>query len=110
MLEFLCLRDADEEGPAASTVVPNTFSHIGIIVPDVSKAQHRMETYGVKIVKPLGVKGTTPNSALANAFGVGAAGADVQQAVFKGAELIGFDNALVVEDPDGNLIEIQQPS
>ena len=42
--------------------------------------------------------------------GVGAAGADVQQAVFKGAELIGFDNALVVEDPDGNLIEIQQPS
>ena len=106
LLEFLCPRD-ETEVLTASTAVPNTFSHIGFIVPDISKAQHRMETYGVKIIKPVGVK-ATPNSPVANAFGVGAARVEVQQAILDGAELIGFDRVLLVEDPDGNLIEIQQ--
>jgi len=92
-----------------STKVPNTFSHIGLIVPDVEAAQRRMKNHGVEIVKPVGekVKWGTEGAV---AFGFDEAHSTVKdaRAALAGIEQIGFDYFLLIKDPDGNLIEVQQ--
>lgn len=89
----------------ASTRMPNTLSHIGLIVPDMMAAQKRMKAHNVTIVKDIG-EDPTPKGAIADAFGVGDVSQWDAEGIVAGLENIGFKYALMVEDPDGNLIEI----
>lgn len=92
----------------ASTQRTNTFGHVGLIVPDVQATQERMEQNGVRILKRVGETPAPVDGPIAQAFGVG--GPDVQQAraaALAGIRSLGFDNFLIITDPDGNLIEIQ---
>lgn len=92
----------------ASSAVPNTFSHIGMVVPDIEAAQKRLDEVGANTVKRFGTP-LSATGAVANATGAG----DLSQ--FAAAELEAVFQALVVintpliwvADPDGNLIEIQ---
>lgn len=104
LMEFLSLRDATNV--TASTARVNTFSHVGLIVPDIVKAQDRMQQYGVKIVKGLGAN-PQPGDPVSQAYGLGNDVAEAMAAL-AGIKQIGFENFLLVEDPDGNLVEIQQ--
>ncbi|CAG7941776.1 unnamed protein product [Penicillium salamii] len=95
----------------ASTERTNTFGHVGLVVPDVLKAEEWFRGRGVRILKsvtePLGeVTGPVPN-----AFGLGeAAGLHLKakKALIDAQGVIGLDRFLMIADPDGNLVEIQQ--
>lgn len=89
----------------ASTRVPNTLSHIGLIVPDMETTQERMKAFNVTILKEIG-EDPSYKGPLANAFGVGDVSQEEGDAIVKGLEFIGFKFGLVVEDPDGNIVEI----
>ena len=112
LIEFLYLKDCDNgtsSVPKPSTKRPNTFSHIGLIVPDIMATQSRMEQYGVNILKRAGdsVKPETPKGRdIANAFGFGSSQEEAKAAL-AGIKVLGFNEFLIVTDPDGNLLEIQ---
>jgi len=91
----------------ASGVVPNTVSHIGIVVPDLAAALKRFQDVGVRIVsKPGDV--TTPGGELANAVGVGHMKADDPEAAGILEAFKALNSGLIfVTDPDGNMIEVQ---
>lgn len=110
LLEFQYFQNSEDEGITATTVRPNTFSHIGLIVPSLEKAQARMEKFGVKITKRIGQSAEGIKS-VENALGFGDFATKNQterDLLVKGQELVGFAQLLTVEDPDGNMIEIQQ--
>jgi lactoylglutathione lyase len=113
LIEFDYLADAaDEAEKLASTRRANTFSHIGLIVPDLVKAQERFEAMGVNVTKALGVYAIGLRG-VENALGVGeaaleAASEEEREAIAQGQALVGFQKLLVIEDPDGNMIEVQQ--
>lgn len=103
LIEFLSLKDGDDLVP--STKSTNTFSHVGLVVPDVRATQARMEEFGVRILKAVG-EDIEPSSDAARAYGLGA-NLQEARAAAAGIERIGFANFLLVTDPDGNLVEIQ---
>jgi lactoylglutathione lyase len=110
LLELQYLSDSQDKGMTATTVRPNTFSHIGLVVPSLEKAQARMKKFGVKITKSIGQSAEGITS-VENAFGFGPYATQNQterDLLVKGQQLIGFAQLLVVEDPDGNVVEIQQ--
>lgn len=111
LLEFQFLDNAaDVDERLASTRRANTFSHIGLIVPSLEKAQERFERHGVNITKRIGVPGDGAEGVL-NALGLGAAALTDEEEralVSEGQLLVGFPQLLVIEDPDGNMIEVQQ--
>lgn len=90
----------------ASTVRANTFSRVGIVVPDVGKAERRMREFGVEIVNGVG---TFPNGhdPAARVFGLGDDEGAAEEAL-EGIGMIGFEDFLIVKDPDGNAVEIRQ--
>lgn len=90
----------------ASTVRATTFSHVGIVVPDVKKAEERMREFGVEVLKGVG---TFPNGddPAAGVFGLGNDERFAEEAL-EGIRMIGFEDFLIVKDPDGNAVEIQQ--
>lgn len=90
-----------------STKKANTFSHVGIIVPDVKQTQARLEKYGVTILKAFGTT-LEYDSPGAEAFGFGEASRAEADAALAGTQGIGFQEFLLVADPDGNLVEIQR--
>jgi len=92
----------------ATTDRANTFSHIGMIVPDVATALARIEALGdVKILSRPG-EIPAPGSALTKALGLGNMAADHPEAqVILGVYAEVSKALLFVEDPDGNVIEIQ---
>ncbi|KAJ5096994.1 Glyoxalase/Bleomycin resistance protein/Dihydroxybiphenyl dioxygenase [Penicillium angulare] len=95
----------------ASTQRSNTFSHIGLIVPDIVKAQAYLEEHNVPIIKRYETPVTGFTGPLQNAFGIGEyAGKHTaaKEALIKAQSLIGLEMLLMVEDPDGNMVEIQQ--
>jgi lactoylglutathione lyase len=95
----------------ASTQRTNTFSHVGLVVPDVVEAQAYLEGAGVEILKGVGVPITEFEGAVPNALGVGGfAGAhlEAKRRLVEAQGLIGWENFLLLRDPDGNLVEIQQ--
>ena len=106
LIEFLYLKDSDTLLPTTKQV--NTFSHVGLVVPDVKAAEARMQAHGVQILKPIG-EDVKPESALAKAYGFGSSLREARAAA-KGIEAIGFKYFLLVADPDGNVVEIQQQS
>lgn len=95
----------------ASTKRTNTFSHVGVIVPNIQKAQEYFEGKGVTIIKREGDPITAHTGSMQNAFGIGEFAGEhfaAKEALVKAQNIIGFEKFLVLEDPDGNLIEIQQ--
>lgn len=106
LIEFLSLKN----GPklVSSTKSANTFSHVGLVVPDVQQTEARMKQFGVKVLKAVGEE-IAPDSEAATAYGFGA---NLQEARAAGAgiEAIGFAKFLLVTDPDGNLVEVQNQS
>ncbi|KAF2095753.1 hypothetical protein NA57DRAFT_59732 [Rhizodiscina lignyota] len=105
LVEFVVLKDSPTKNPA-STSKTNTFSHIGLVVPDIKKTQARLQQYEVKIIKAVGQDAETPGP-VANAYGLGGDIAKARAAL-AGIDIIGFKNFILAEDPDGNLVEIQQ--
>ncbi|KAL4805878.1 hypothetical protein BDV18DRAFT_14272 [Aspergillus unguis] len=94
-----------------STKRTNTFGHVGLIVPDIVKAQEYLTSKGVETLKPYGQPIQTFTGPVNNAFGIGEyAGAHhaAKQALMDAQGLIGTPALLMVADPDGNLVEIQQ--
>lgn len=106
LIEFLSLKTGPELVPSTKTA--NTFSHIGMVVPDVQQTEARMRQFGVNILKPVGEE-IDPDSAAATAYGFGS-NLQEARAAATGIEAIGFANFLLVTDPDGNLVEIQNQS
>lgn len=95
----------------ASTKRTNTFGHVGLIVPDIAKAQDYLESNGVEILKRVGDPINTFIGPVNNAFGIGEyAGVHhaAKQKLMDAQGIIGLPLLLMVADPDGNLVEIQQ--
>lgn len=95
----------------ASTKRTNTFGHVGLIVPDIAKAQDYLESKGVEILKRVGDPINTFVGPANNAFGIGEyAGLHhaAKQRLMDAQGIIGLPLLLMVTDPDGNLVEIQQ--
>lgn len=107
LMEFLYWKGRNESDTVpAATAVRNTFSHIGLIVPDIMQVQQRLESYGVEILKAVG-DDLSVDSIIPQAYGLGQ-NAMEDEAVTEGFRAIGFQDYLFVTDPDGNLLEIQQ--
>lgn len=92
-----------------------TFSHIGLIVEDLDKAQARFEDLGVNIIKKRGaldVSAETGNRAFLGGWGFLDLNSEETQAdiaaILPGMEVMGFRDFAVIVDLDGNLIEVQQ--
>jgi lactoylglutathione lyase len=103
--------NVSDDNPQASTQRTNTFGHVGLIVPDLKKAQRWFEAKGATIIKKTGVPITAHTGRMQNAFGIGEFAGEhfaAKEALVKAQSIIGFETFLVLEDPDGNLVEIQQ--
>jgi lactoylglutathione lyase len=111
LLELQFLENAaDQEERLASTRRANTFSHLGLVVPSLEKAQEWFDSHGVNVTKRIG-ETAGENDGVRNALGIGEAALTNQtekDLLNQGQELVGFPQLLVVEDPDGNMIEVQQ--
>ena len=89
---------------------PSVFSHIGVTVPNVEATQARLEQLGVTIVKHAG-DDVVAGSFVARSYGIDEdtfSSLDELQETVSRIHLIGIRDFLVVADPDGNLVEIQQ--
>ena len=97
----------------SSTKVPNTFGHIGVVVPDIKATQARLEKLGAKILKGHGEESTRDGrqKGIANASGLSDdIVAQLDQAEIDAVTaLLNIQNKplIFLEDPDGNLIEVQ---
>ena len=114
LIEFIQTKDCTKKNNASdfksSTKRVNTFSHVGLVVPDTRSVQARMEKFGVEILKPVGkmpVPGTATGELLEKAFGIAAYTEAEQKEALAGIANLGFKNFLIVADPDGNVLEIQ---
>jgi len=111
LIEFVHLKNATYT-PLASTVVPNTFSHIGAVVPNITETNRQLLALNATILKPYGELPST-DSPMANAYGLGPRStknlsrAD-KEAISKGMELAGFRHVIAFADPDGNVIEVEE--
>ncbi|KAF2731647.1 hypothetical protein EJ04DRAFT_442557 [Polyplosphaeria fusca] len=92
----------------------NTFSHMGLIVPDLAVAQARFDALGVNIIKRANELDVTPseaNTMFASAWGYGdlhdpQTQKDVEEAL-PAIMQIGFKGFIIIADPDGNVFEVQ---
>lgn len=106
-LELISLSVAGWDLPASSRI-PNTFGHIGMVVPDVEETQKRLEEIEANIIKKFG-EPPTVTGAVPNATSLG----DLSELDQKEIDAIlaaltpGNTPLIWVADPDGNLIEIQ---
>jgi lactoylglutathione lyase len=104
--------DCTDEHP--STIeLDNTFSHLGMVVPDIHAAQKRFEEFGVPVLRGAGETATEEfEKKLASAYGLGKAWDDNKEEVIDLLNVIlasvpGINDFVFVTDPDGNLIEVQ---
>jgi len=108
LLEMISLEYPGWDLPAG-TRVPNTFSHIGIVVPNITDAQRRLEDMGANILKATGAPFTL-EGVLGDGTGFGIAGDSItkeeKDTILK--TLTPLNKPLMlVADPDGNVIEVQ---
>ncbi|CAI7564960.1 unnamed protein product [Penicillium crustosum] len=99
------------EMAVAKNNITNTFGHVGLVVPDVAEAQAYLEAQGVAILKRVGEAVEDFTGPVPNSMGIGEfAGLhlEAKRALVKAQGLIGFEMFLMVTDPDGNVVEIQQ--
>jgi lactoylglutathione lyase len=85
----------------------STFSHVGMIVPDMMATQARLEEYDVTIYKKVGAPMPT-DGPMASPFYLGDASNLSQEAFKEIQEQMTLLNQLNIfaADPDGNLLEI----
>ncbi|KAL2844980.1 hypothetical protein BJY01DRAFT_235086 [Aspergillus pseudoustus] len=110
LLEIVTFNVSDDE-LLGSVNRTNTFGHVGLVVPDIIKAQEYLESKGVEILKRYGDPIKTFTGPINNAFGIGEyAGAhlEAKQRLMDAQGIIGLPLLVMVSDPDGNLVEIQQ--
>lgn len=81
------------------------FSHIGFAVPDVKETHSRLEELGVPILKRLDVETIEPGSRVAEWWGLNPIRA---AAIATAVPDIAWGEVLLVEDPDGNIVEVQE--
>lgn len=81
------------------------FSHMGIVVPDVKAAEQRMKDFEVPILEALGIQQMGPGSEAAHWWGL-----DEVHAIeaVAGSKAMGFENILLVADPEGNVVELME--
>ncbi|KAM5341729.1 hypothetical protein ACJ41O_014760 [Fusarium nematophilum] len=94
----------------SSTQRPNTFAHIGMIVPDIKATQQRLDDLNIEVLKrvgePIAVDGKVAGATSLHAEALAQLSAEEREQI--AAVLIPTNDPLVfVADPDGNLIEIQ---
>ncbi|KAF1975004.1 hypothetical protein BU23DRAFT_441469, partial [Bimuria novae-zelandiae CBS 107.79] len=113
LVEFIYLEGATNK-PLSTMQKPNTYSHFGLVVPDVKVAEERIITLGGKVIKGTGEELDVTNNELTNAYelGVEAIGSLQEGELEAIAEAFrdpstGATASSFVADPDGNLIEIQ---
>lgn len=110
LLELVHLDTPDNSLPA-STRIANTFGHIGMVVPDILATQARLDAYpGVEIIKRTDDDLKVPSD-IATATSLSpkkiAQLSQAERDLILGV-LTPFNKPLIfVNDPDGNLIEIQ---
>jgi lactoylglutathione lyase len=97
--------------PEASTKKTNTFSHIGLIVPDLNAARQRFLEHNVTILADVEDPAPDPAKVQAalNAYGAGLlpeGNDEVIQGMIQALTGSG-QPAMMIEDPDGNVIEVQ---
>jgi lactoylglutathione lyase len=105
LLELLHLNVPGNDVPS-STETPNTFFHVGMIVPDIEATQARLERFGVPIYKKIGER-FPAEGPLNKAAALDPAALDPKE--YEGLlEFITQLNSRVVfaPDPDGNVLEI----
>ncbi|KAI1371204.1 hypothetical protein F4677DRAFT_317159 [Hypoxylon crocopeplum] len=110
LLELLFLDTPNtRENVTSSTERTNTFSHAGIIVPDIMAAQARLREFGVTIFK--GVGETMPSGSPLNIAG-GFTDAGISQLDSGEYEsILGYftelnKNVIFAADPEGNFLEV----
>ena len=111
LLEFVGQPKVNQSAEVpATTKRLNTFSHVGLVVPDTKKVETRLKKFGIKILKPVGempVPGTDTAKFLEGAFGLSSLSNAEQEEALKALVPLGFEKFLIVTDPDGNVLEIQ---
>ncbi|KAH7126372.1 hypothetical protein B0J13DRAFT_679676 [Dactylonectria estremocensis] len=110
LLELIHLDVPGNDLPA-STKTANTFGHIGMVVPDIEATQKRLEAHpGVEIVKGFNEDMKLPSD-VATSTSLSpemVALLDPAEVAFIMAVLAPATKGLIfVNDPDGNMIEIQ---
>ena len=110
LIELIHIDVPDNTLPA-SMDSPNTFSHIGMVVPDIEAIQGRLDSYqDVKVLKRYG-EPLPISSKIAGATGLSkkfVAQLDPEEIALIQGVLTPINEPLIfVEDPDGNLVEIQ---
>ena len=108
LLELLQLDYPGWDLPSGSKV-PNTFSHIGLVVPNVTATQARLESMGANIIKGAG-EPFLAEGAFVDATGFTKAGNKIspEEVDIILATLKPLNKPLMfVADPDGTIIEIQ---
>lgn len=116
LVELLHLEGATNS-PAPTMKKPNTYSHFGLVVPDVKEAEERVATHGGRVIKGAGEELDVTNNELANAYGLGVEAiggleeGDLERIVeaFRDVRTGALQSAFVA-DPDGNLVELQPPT
>ncbi|KAH8587444.1 Glyoxalase/Bleomycin resistance protein/Dihydroxybiphenyl dioxygenase, partial [Bisporella sp. PMI_857] len=105
--------DDPAESLDPSTKAPNTFSHIGFVVPDPVKVERRLNDYGAEIIKGIGGLPTDENlEIIANSYGLGNLFRTNREEAIAILTLLtksvpGANETIYVLDPDGNFIEVQ---
>jgi lactoylglutathione lyase len=107
MIELVHLNITRDSLPSPAKQV-STFNHVGIIVPDTTAAQERLERYGVEIYKRVGAP-LPEDGPLADAEvvigDVDGLSEEEWQAFRKAMTQLNSLN-IFAADPDGNLLEI----
>jgi len=103
--------DPSPKLPEASSKKTNTFSHMGLIVPDIKVARQRFLEYNVSIIADIGEVNPDPvkihRALIAYGTGLLPEGSDkVVEEIMKSLGNSGQE-AMIIEDPDGNIIEVQ---
>lgn len=91
-----------------STSTTQSFSHFGLVVPDIQAAEARMDAFNVTILKRVG-DAVNEDGEIPLAFGMPGSGPETDAAL-TGLADFGFDGFMIIADPDGNVIEVLQAS
>jgi len=108
LLEILSLEFPGWNLPSGIKV-PNTFSHIGMVVPNITDTQLRLEAMGANVLKAAGAPFTTEGP-FVDATGFGQAGDAISKdEIDIIMRTLGPMNQplMFVADPDWNIIEVQ---
>ncbi|KAJ4299365.1 hypothetical protein N0V90_004610 [Kalmusia sp. IMI 367209] len=116
LVEFMSYKDPANNGSYEMQRPRAVFSHFGLIVEDIEAAQARFESLGVRIIKRVGEVDFTGETEESRILGAAWRFSDLQNEQTKadvvkatpGLTAIGFPMFLVIADPDGNLLEVQQ--